>query len=58
MFRDAAPDDLTQQAHLTLRVFEQDGASQIARALRSSVTRSVRKRLHHAGIARIRSRTT
>jgi Uncharacterised nucleotidyltransferase len=58
MFRDAAPDDLTQQPHLTLRVFEQDGTSQIAHALGSSVRRSMRKLLHESGIARIGSGTT
>lgn len=58
MFRDAAPDDLTQQPHLTLRVFEQDGAVQIARSLGSSVRRTVRKGLHDSGIARVRPRTT
>jgi hypothetical protein len=58
MFRDAAPDDLTQQPHLTLRVFEQDGAVQIARSLGSSVRRTVRKLLHESGIARVRPRTT
>lgn len=58
MFREAAADDISQQPHLTLRVFEQDGALQIGRALASSAGRTVRKQLHGAGIRRVRGRAT
>ncbi len=39
--------------HLTLRVFEQDGAGQIARALGSSLRRSTRRILHDSGVHRV-----
>jgi hypothetical protein len=47
LFRPAAPDDLSQQPHLVLRVFEQDGVGQIARALGASLARTVRKHLYN-----------
>ncbi len=53
-FRAAPPGDTDQTPHLTLRVFEQDGAGQIARALGSSIRRSTRRILHEAGIRRVR----
>lgn len=53
-FRKAPPGDSDQTPHLTLRVFEQDGAGQIARALDSSLRRSARRILHEAGIHRVR----
>ncbi len=53
-FRAAPPDKTDQTPHLTLRVFEQDGAGQIARALASSLRRSTRRILHDAGIRRVR----
>ncbi len=53
-FRTAPPGDSDQTPHLTLRVFEQDGAGQIARALGSSVRRSTRRILHQAGLHRVR----
>ena len=55
-FRAAPPEKTDQTPHLTLRVFEQDGAGQIARALGSSVRRSTRRMLHDAGIRRVRRR--
>ena len=53
-FRAAPPGDTDQTPHLTLRVFEQDGAGQIARALGSSIRRSTRRILHEAGVRRVR----
>ena len=53
-FRAAPPGDTDQTPHLTLRVFEQDGAGQIAHALGSSLRRSTRRILHQAGVHRIR----
>ena len=53
-FRAAPPGDTDQTPHLTLRVFEQDGRGQIARALGSSVRRSTRRILHNAGLRRVR----
>lgn len=47
LFRPAAPDDLSQQPHLMLRVLEQDGVGQIARSLGSSLVRTGRKHLHN-----------
>ena len=52
-FRVAPPGDTDQTPHLTLRVFEQDGAGQIARALGSSLRRSARRILHDAGVRRV-----
>lgn len=52
-FRAAPPGDTDQTPHLTLRVFEQDGRGQIARALGSSVRRSTRRILHDAGVRRV-----
>ncbi len=53
-FRAAPPGDTDQTPHLTLRVFEQDGAGQIARALGSTLRRSTRRILHDAGVRRVR----
>jgi hypothetical protein len=47
LFRRAAPDDLSQQPHLILRVFEQDGIGHIAQALGASLARTVRKHLYN-----------
>lgn len=52
-FRAAPPGDTDQTPHLILRVFEQDGGGQIARALGSSVRRSTRRILHDAGLRRV-----
>lgn len=57
-FRVAPPGDTDQTPHLTLRVFEQDGAGQIARALGSSIRRSTRRILHDAGVHRVRPGAT
>jgi hypothetical protein len=46
LFRAAAPDDLSQQPHLILRVFEQDGARHILRALGASLARTARKKAY------------
>ena len=56
-FRSDLPAESDQTPHLTLRVFEQDGAGQIARALGSSLRRSARKILHQAGVRRVRPDT-
>jgi hypothetical protein len=56
-FRVAPPGDTDQTPHLTLRVFEQDGAGQIARALGSSLRRSTRRILHDAGVRKVREHT-
>jgi hypothetical protein len=56
-FRDTPSRDSDQTPHLTLRVFEQDGAGQIARALGSSLRRSTRRILHDTGIRRVHERT-
>ncbi|MEA2538545.1 MAG: hypothetical protein QOF11_2779 [Chloroflexota bacterium] len=53
-FRATPPGDTDQTPHLTLRVFEQDGRGQIARALASSVRRSIRRVLHDVGLRRVR----
>jgi hypothetical protein len=55
--RSGLPTDSDQTPHLTLRVFEQDGAGQIARALGSSLRRSGRRILHQAGVRRVRPDT-
>lgn len=49
LFRSAATDDVRQQPHLSLRAFEEDGATHIARLLGRSVLRPVRERLHDTG---------
>lgn len=56
-FRAAPPGDTDQTPHLTLRVFEQDGARQIVRALGSSLRRSTRRILHEAGVRKVREHT-
>jgi len=52
-FGAALTSDTDQIPHLTLRVFEQDGAGQIARALGSSLRRSTRRILHDSGVRRV-----
>jgi hypothetical protein len=46
------PDDLSQQPHLILRVFEQDGAGHIVQALGASLARTARKNLYRYRRAR------
>jgi Uncharacterised nucleotidyltransferase len=46
LFRPAEPDDLSQQPHLILRVFEQDGAGHILQALGASLARTARKNIY------------
>jgi hypothetical protein len=53
-FRAAPTGETDQTPHLTVRVFEQDGGGQIARALSSSARRSIRRILHDAGLRRVR----
>jgi hypothetical protein len=52
LFRVRLDGDLSQQPHLTLRSFEEDGAVRIARVLGAGVIRPAREALHDAGIAR------
>jgi hypothetical protein len=52
LFRPALPDDLSQQPHLILRVFEQDGAGHILQALGTSLARTARKNLYRYRRAR------
>jgi hypothetical protein len=56
LFRAAKEGDVTQQPHLSLRAFEEDGLANIVRGLGTSVLRPVRERLHDAGIVRVRRR--
>jgi len=46
LFRPTEPDDLSQQPHLILRVFEQDGAGHILQALGASLARTARKNIY------------
>ena len=46
LFRPTEPDDLSQQPHLILRVFEQDGAGHILRVLGASLARTIRKNIY------------
>jgi hypothetical protein len=46
LFRPADPEDLSQQPHLILRVFEQDGAIHILQALGASLIRTARKNIY------------
>src|SRR5207253_481837 len=46
LFRPADPDDLSQQPHLILRIFEQDGAGHIVQALGASLARTARKNIY------------
>jgi hypothetical protein len=46
LFRAADPEDLSQQPHLILRIFEQDGASHILQALGKSLIRTARKNIY------------
>jgi hypothetical protein len=52
LFRPTQPDDLSQQPHLILRIFEQDGAGHILQALGASLTRTARKNLYNYRRAR------
>jgi hypothetical protein len=52
LFRPAAPDDIAQQPHLILRIFEQDGVGHIAQALGASLARTARKHLYNFRFAR------
>jgi hypothetical protein len=52
LFRPAASDDLSQQPHLTLRVFEQDGVGHILQALGASLVRTARKHMYGYRYAR------
>jgi putative nucleotidyltransferase-like protein len=56
LFRTARGGDVTQQPHLALRAFEEDGPARIAAVLGGSVTRPVREALHNTGIRRVRRR--
>jgi Uncharacterised nucleotidyltransferase len=56
-FRAAPLGDTDQLPHLTLRIFEQDGARQIARALGSSLRRSTRRILHETGVRKVHEHT-
>lgn len=56
LFRAAPDGDVTQQPHLALRAFEEDGVAAIARGLGTSALRPIRERLHDAGIVRVRRR--
>jgi hypothetical protein len=46
LFRPADPDDLSQQPHLILRIFEQDGVCHILQALGASLARTARKNIY------------
>lgn len=48
--------DLSQQPHLTLRSFEEDGPVRIARVLGAGLIRPFREALHDAGVMRARRR--
>jgi hypothetical protein len=52
LFRPAAPDDLSQQPHLILRIFEQDGMGHILQALGASLVRTARKHMYGYRYAR------
>jgi hypothetical protein len=54
LFRAATAGDVTQQPHLALRAFEEDGPDRIAGALWRSALRPVREALHDAGVVRAR----
>jgi hypothetical protein len=56
LFRARLDGDLSQQPHLTLRSFEEDGPVRIARVLGAGLIRPAREALHDAGIARARRR--
>ena len=56
LFRPAARGDLTQQPHLVLRAFEEDGPGRIAGVLAASIARPVRETLHDRGLVRARRR--
>lgn len=56
IFRVAADGDLTQQPHLALRAFEEDGPTRVAGVLGASVVTPVRQALHDAGLVRVHRR--
>ncbi len=56
LFRGAASNDLTQQPHLVVRAFEEDGPGRIGRVLGGSALRPIREALHNAGLIRVRRR--
>lgn len=56
LFAAATDGDVTQQPHLALRAFEEDGPGRILGVLGGSVVRPVREALHNAGIVRARRR--
>jgi Uncharacterised nucleotidyltransferase len=47
LFRPVEPDDLSQQPHLILRIFEQDGAGHILQAFGASLARTARKNIYN-----------
>jgi len=47
LFRPAESDDLSQQPHLILRIFEQDGVGHILQALGVSLARTARKNIYN-----------
>lgn len=56
LFRAADAGDLTQQPHLSLRAFEEDGLATIVGSVFGSAVRPIREALHDAGIRRVRRR--
>lgn len=56
MFRATADGDLTQQPHLSLRAFEEDGVRRIVGSVSGSAVRPIREALHDAGIVRVHRR--
>lgn len=56
LFRGAASGDVSQQPHLVLRAFEEDGPVRIGRVLGGSAVRPLREAMHNAGLLRVRRR--
>ncbi len=56
LFRAAPSGDVTQQPHLALRAFEEDGPRAITAGLARSAVRPIREGLHDRGIVRARRR--
>ncbi len=56
LFRAAADGDVTQQPHLVLRAFEEDGPRRITRSIATGVLRPMRQALHDSGVIRARRR--
>jgi hypothetical protein len=56
LFRQAPAGTMTQQPHLVLRAFEEDGPGAIAGSIWRSAQRPVREALHRTGLVRARSR--